>query len=121
MQTVFRDEVLQILNMNLGNIIVFSQDIPEHLRRLEIVLKKLCEHGPKLEPKKYQFFCPNVNYLGHVVSADGVTTDPDKTEAQAKYSDASEVLPGLCLILPLICPTFFSMSKTAAQAVVKAI
>lgn len=80
MQTVFRDEVLQILIVYLDDIIVFSQDIPEHLRRLEIVLKKLREHGLKLEPKKCQFFCPKVNYLGHVVSADGVATDPDKTE-----------------------------------------
>ena len=49
MQTVFRDEVLQILIVYLDDIIVFSQDIPEHLRRLEIVLKKLREHGLKLE------------------------------------------------------------------------
>ena len=52
MQTVFRDEVLQILIMYLDDIIVFSQDIPEHLRQLEIVLKKLRDHGIKLEPKK---------------------------------------------------------------------
>ena len=44
MQTVFRDEVLQIFIVYLGNIIVFSQDIPEHLRRLKIILKKLCKH-----------------------------------------------------------------------------
>ena len=80
MQTFFRDEVLQILIVYLDDIIVFSQDIPDHLRRLEIILKKLWEHGLKLKPKKCQFFCPNVNCLGHVISANGVTTDPDKTE-----------------------------------------
>jgi len=50
MQTVFRDEVLQILFVYLDDITVFSQDIPEHLRWLEIVLKKLHEHGLKLKP-----------------------------------------------------------------------
>jgi len=32
MQTVFRDEVLQIVVMHLEDLLVFSQDIPEHLR-----------------------------------------------------------------------------------------
>jgi len=80
MQTVITDKVLQILIVYLDNIIVFSQEIPEQLRRLEILLKKLREHGLKLKPKRCQFFCLNVNYLGHVVSADGIATDPDKTE-----------------------------------------
>ena len=43
-------------------------------------MKKLHEHGLKLEPKKCQFFRPKYNYLGHLVSADGVATDPGKTE-----------------------------------------
>jgi len=89
MQTVFRDKVLQILIVYLDDIIVFSQDIPEHLRRFEIILRKLCEHGLKLEPKKSQFFCPIVNYLGHVVSADGVATDRDKTEVVKNWPKPS--------------------------------
>jgi len=89
MQSVFRDEVLQILIVYLDDIMVFSQDIPEHLRRLEIVLKKLREHGLKLEATKCQFFCPRVNYLGHVVSADGVATDPDKTEVVKNWPKPS--------------------------------
>ena len=89
MQTVFRDEVLPILIVYLDDIIVFSQDIPQHLRWLEIVLKKLREHGLKLEPKKCQFFCPKVNYLGHVVSADGVATDPDKTKVVKNWPKPS--------------------------------
>ena len=73
----------------LDDIIVFSQDIPEHLRQLEIVFKKLHEHGLKLKPKKCQFFCSKVNYLGHMVSADGVTTDSDKTEVVRNWPKPS--------------------------------
>jgi len=63
----------------LDDIIVFSQDIQTHLQRLEMVFRKLREHGLKVEAKKFQFFRPKVTYLGHVVSADGVVTDPAKT------------------------------------------
>ena len=34
----------------------------------------------KIEAKKCQFFCTKVTYMGHVVSAGGVATDPAKTE-----------------------------------------
>ena len=80
MQTIFRDELLEMLIVYLDDIIVFSQDISTHLQRLEMVFQKLREHGLKIEGKKCHFFCPKVTYLGHVVSADGVATDPAKTE-----------------------------------------
>ncbi len=34
-----------------------------------------------MSPEKCKFFQPSVRYLGHVVSADGVETDPDKIQA----------------------------------------
>ena len=85
MQHIFREDLLQTLIVYLDDIIVFSQDVKEHLRRLELVFQKLREHGLKIEPKKCQFFCPKVTFLGHVVSADGVATDPEKTEAVTKW------------------------------------
>ena len=85
MQTIFRDELLEILIVYLDDIIVFSQDISTHLKRLEMVFRKLQEHGLKIEAKKCQFFRPKVTYLGHVVSAEGVATDPAKTEAVTNW------------------------------------
>ena len=85
MQSIFRDEFLEVLIVYLDDIIVFSQDIKTHLQRLEMVFRKLREHGLKIEAKKCQFFRPKVTYLGHVVSADGVATDPAKTEAVTNW------------------------------------
>ena len=85
MQHIFREDLLQTLIVYLDDIIVFSQDVKEHLRRLELVFQTLREHGLKIEPKKCQFFCPKVTFLDHVVSADGVATDPEKTEAVTKW------------------------------------
>ena len=87
MQTIFRDELLQVLIVYLDDIIVFSEDIGEHLKRLELVFRKLREHGLKIEPKKCQFFCSKVTYLGHVVSAEGVATDPSKTEVVTNWPE----------------------------------
>ena len=87
MQTIFRDELLQILIVYLDDIIVFSENIGEHLSHLELVFRKLREHGLKIEPKKCQFFCSKVTYLGHVVSAEGVATDPAKTEVVTDWPE----------------------------------
>lgn len=84
-QTIFRDELLETLIVYLDDIIVFSQDISTPLQRLEMVFQKLREHGLKIEAKKCQFFRTQVTYLGHVVSADGVATDPVKTEVVTNW------------------------------------
>jgi hypothetical protein len=41
MQTIFQDELLQLLIVYLDDIIVFSEHIGEHLKRLELVFRKL--------------------------------------------------------------------------------
>ena len=80
-QTIFREELLQILLVYLDDIIVYNDTIADHLKRLERVFQKLREHGLKIEAEKCQFFQSRVKYLDHVLSAEGVTTDPAKTEA----------------------------------------
>uniref|UniRef100_A0A8C5WL11 Reverse transcriptase/retrotransposon-derived protein RNase H-like domain-containing protein n=1 Tax=Leptobrachium leishanense TaxID=445787 RepID=A0A8C5WL11_9ANUR len=59
--------------------------LEEHEQRLEKVLKRLHEEGLKLSLEKCQFCLPSVTYLGHVVSAEGVSTDPRKLEAVASW------------------------------------
>ena len=78
------------LNMNwcivyLDDIIVFSDTKEEHLKRLEAVLQKLITAGLKLKPSKCHFFKEEIEYLGHVVSGKGISTNPKKVEAVAKW------------------------------------
>ncbi|RXN31336.1 Retrovirus-related Pol polyprotein from transposon 412 [Labeo rohita] len=65
----------------IDDLIVFSKTLEEHELRLVQVLNRLKEYGLKLSPEKCCFFQTSVRYLGHVVSKDGVETDPAKVEA----------------------------------------
>ena len=78
------------LNMNwcmvyLDDIIIFSDTKEEHLERLEAVFQKLCAAGLKLKPSKCFFFREEIEYLGHVVSGKGISTNPKKIEAVSKW------------------------------------
>lgn len=64
----------------LDDVIVFSRTLEEH-ERLMKVLTRLKEFGLKLSPDKCVFFQTSVRYLGHVVSRNGVETDPGKISA----------------------------------------
>ena len=65
----------------LDDLLIFSKTLGEHERKLMEVLDRLQEFGLKLNPAKCQFFQTSVKCLGHVVSRDGVSTDPDKVKA----------------------------------------
>ena len=64
----------------LDDIIVFGATFQEKLDNLRTVFQRLKDAGLKIQPDKCDFFCQSVNFLGHIVSADGVR--PDLTNVQ---------------------------------------
>ena len=81
MQSSMNDLILRILLVYLDDVLVFSRDLKEHLKRLETVFTRLRQIGLKLNPEKCRFGARNVNYLGHVISEEGIATDPGKISA----------------------------------------
>lgn len=82
---MFGDQQGQSLLLYLDDIVVFSSSVTQHLQRLEVFLGRLRKEGLKAKLGKCAFFQQEVNYLGHVISAKGVSTSPAKTEAVAKW------------------------------------
>ena len=70
----------------LDDIIVFSDNPKDHLHRLKCVFDKLEKAGLKLKPKKCKFFKTKITYLGHIVSANGIETDPKKVKAVRNWT-----------------------------------
>ena len=75
----------------LDDIIVFSRTPEEHIHRLRAVFEKLKAAGLKLKPSKCDFFKKEIKYLGHVVSEQGVSTDPDKIKAVTEWPQPTTV------------------------------
>ena len=62
----------------IDDIIIFSKSVEEHLAYLEEVFRRLRDANVKLNPKKWSFVKQKVEYLGHVVTPDGVIPNPEK-------------------------------------------
>lgn len=109
--------LLQVL-VYLDDLIVFGHSLEEHEERLMRVLDRLEETGLKLSLDKCQFCQPRVKYVGHIVSADGVATDPDKIQAVAKWPQPTDlkslrfVLGVLWLLQTLHCELFGNRSAS---------
>ena len=83
MEQIFRGLHWKTLLLYLDDVIVIGNDFETHCRRLEEVLARLRSAGLKLKPSKCELFQTSVKYLGHIVSQEGVSTDPDKIQSVA--------------------------------------
>ncbi len=81
MEKCMGDMHLKDVLVFIDDLIVFSKTLEEHEARMMKVLTRLREFGLKLSPEKCVFFQTSVRYLGHVVSRNGVETDPEKIAA----------------------------------------
>ena len=78
MESCLGDMHLKWCIIYLDDIIVFSKTPEKHVQRLKGVFEKLPAAGLQLKLSKCEFFRSRITYLGHIVSKDGIGTDPKK-------------------------------------------
>ena len=85
METVLRGMQWERAVLYLDDIIIFSENVEEHLERLKEIFQRLKAANLMLKPSKCHFFKQQVEFLGHIVSQRGVSTDPSKVEAVKEW------------------------------------
>lgn len=75
---ILRDEVGKICHVYVDDIIIFSQSAEKHLEDIERILNKLYVANMRISKEKSNFFAKSVEYLGFIVSENGISTHPDK-------------------------------------------
>ena len=81
------NDVLKGCNFSMGyldDIIIYSRSKKEHLEHLEEIFTRLRAAGLKLKLEKCCFFRKHIQYLGHLISADGIQPLPEKLESITK-------------------------------------
>ena len=65
----------------VDDICIYSETIEDHIKHIEIVIKKLQEVNLKLNPDKCVWFTKRLDILGHVISDKGIEPDLAKIAA----------------------------------------
>ncbi|UYV61543.1 K02A2.6-like [Cordylochernes scorpioides] len=68
----------------MDDILIYGNTMEEHNRNLETVLRRLEENNVKLNAKKQQIAVDKVNFLGHIISRDGIAIQASRAEAIQK-------------------------------------
>ena len=84
MEMCIGDQQYVTLLFYLDDICIFAETADQMLDRIEFVFSRLKEFNLKIKPKKSHFFQTSVTFLGHILSADGVSPNPEKV---AKIKD----------------------------------
>ena len=80
MEMCLGDQQYLTLLFYLNNICIFNSSMDEMLNRVKMVLKCLQDFNLKIKPKKSFFFQPKVLFLGHTLSKEGISLNPEKVQ-----------------------------------------
>ncbi|XP_063994529.1 uncharacterized protein LOC135172231 [Diachasmimorpha longicaudata] len=69
----------------MDDIVIYSQTLEEHVRKFQNLSERLRKAGLQLEPDKCHFLKKEINYLGHIISSDGVRPEPKKLTAVQNF------------------------------------
>lgn len=85
MNTVLSGLIGKTCLVYLDDIIIYSSTLEEHEINLRQIFGRLRQHRLLLQPDKCNFIMQEIKFLGHVISRNGVTMDPEKISAVVKY------------------------------------
>ena len=97
---VFQPYLDRFIIVFIDDILVYSGNSEEHSEHLRIVLQTLRERQLYAKLSKCQFWLDSVAFLGHVISAEGVSVEPQKIEVVVNWKppkNVSEVISFLGL------------------------
>eukprot|EP00253_Pinus_taeda_P012179 PITA_12179 len=81
MNSIFHPYLDRFVLIFIDDILIYSRTIEEHHEHLRMVLQTLREHQLYEKFSKCDFFKEEIQYLGHVITKDGIAVDPEKIKA----------------------------------------
>ena len=106
MNWVFQSYLDRLVIVFIDDILVYSGSPKDHSEHLRIVLQILKERKLYAKLSKCQFWLDRVAFLSHVISAEGVSVDPQKIEAVVSWKPScvrGQELPWFSWVLQEVC------------------
>ena len=115
MAIALRGLVPRVCLAYLDDVIVYDNTFEEHVHSVELVLQALARAGLKLKPSKCEWCREEINFLGHMVNAEGVGTQAQTTEKIKAFKRPHNVKTiksflGLCNYYRSFVPNFAALA-----------
>jgi len=91
MNSVFLPELDKFVVVFIDDILIYSKNKEEHAQHLWIVLTRLREHKLYAKFNKCEFWLDWVQFLGHVLTPDGISVDPSKVQDVLNWNSPKSV------------------------------
>lgn len=85
MDNILREYLHQFTFVYMDDIVIFSKSLDEHLVHLRKIFDRLREFNLKIQLDKSEFLRKEVEFLGHVITPDGIKPNPSKVIAIEKF------------------------------------
>ena len=116
MENVLRPMLYQGAIAFLDDVIIYSKSKEEHFELLSKAFKLMADAGLKLHPGKCELLATEITYLGHKISASGVSVDKEKTKVLSEWKvleNVGDVMSflGFCGYFRRHIPNFSRVAK----------
>ena len=91
MNKVFMDFLDKFVVVFIDDILIYSKSKDEHKEHLRAVLQRLRDHQLYAKFSKCEFWLQQVGFLGHILSAEGISVDPSKVKDVLDWSAPTTV------------------------------
>ncbi|XP_078160175.1 uncharacterized protein LOC144555649 [Carex rostrata] len=85
MNSIFKPYLRKFILVFFYDILIYSATLEEHVNHVRIAFELLRHHQLFLKRSKCDIAVEQIEYLGHIISKDGVSTDPKKIEAMSEW------------------------------------
>ncbi|KAL0560208.1 hypothetical protein IC582_000608 [Cucumis melo] len=91
MNAVFKPYLRKFVLVFFDDILVYSKNEADHVKYMGVVLSVLRKHELYANKKKCNFAQHKIEYLGHVISGEGVEVDPKKIKSVADWPKPTNI------------------------------
>ena len=114
--SILRPYLEKFVILYLDDILIFSDSLENHINHVRTILKTLLDNNLYAKLKKCEFHQPKVEFLGHVLSGQGISTDPKKIKSVEEWPTPTCVKDvqrfiGLCNFYRRFVENFATIAK----------